>query len=143
MVSDYREIDEDIINQMYNYEYKLCEELNTIFINKYEDFLNKYNLHTDIYVSRWIDKTGRNPRKYYDGFSSMLCVDFKDSDNSVIELDENLCSVDDYITNIYYLTFKRKYRVYMKDNLEELEELWSDIEKTINLIIEFMKPENE
>lgn len=106
MISFYREIDKELLHQINENEDRLCRELSEIFQNKYEAYLSKHDIHTDIYVSRWIDKTSRLPWKQYDGYSTLICVDFKDSDNLVIELDENVCSLDDYITCIRYDFFK-------------------------------------
>ena len=67
----------------------------------------------------------------------MLQVDFLDSNNSVIEVDENVLTLFEEITFVAYNIFTRKYRVYQPDKLEEL---WPEIEKAIKLLNDYSQP---
>lgn len=91
----------------------------------------KHKVHTEIHLCRWIDEAIRWHRKEYDGYTALIQVDFLDDENSVIEIDEFVCSVFLVISYIAYFPLKRKYRVSQSDNLDEL---WDEIEIVIGLL---------
>ena len=101
------------------------------FLNTYSKLLLNHNIHSEIHLHRWIDTTSRWFQKENDGYSAMIQVDLLDEDNSIIEVDESVCSFFLDITYIAYFPIKRKYRVFQADDLGEL---WDEIRHIMHML---------
>ena len=97
----------------------------------YSNILLKYDIHYNITLHRWTDTYAKWPKKKYDGYNTLLEIDFLNNKNSIIELDENICSFFENITTIYYMPFRRKYRIYQTNNLTVL---WEEIKNSITML---------
>ena len=131
MINYYKKITADILDIIHKQEVQQFSETEKIFQTKYADFLERHGIHYVIYVTRWIDDYCRCCNKQYDGYTAMLQIDLLDCNNSVIEVDENVCNFFEEITVIRYFPLRRKYRIYQAT---QLYELWGDIEKVVKIL---------
>lgn len=133
MIYYYKNIEATDLHKIYEYEKKQYNLFKEKLELVYGNILKQFGIHCEIHIRRWTDNITNIPYKYYDGYTAMLQIDFFDCNNSIIELDENVFSFFEDITYISYNLFKRKYKIYQAN---ELQELWSEVVFAIKLLKE-------
>ena len=131
MVNYYKKIDSTDLCKIYEYEMKQLNVFKEILESEYGNILRQFKIHCAVHISRWTDTTSKIPYRNYDGYTSMLQIDFLDCNGSIIELDENVFSFFENITYISYNLLRRKYRIYQTDALQEL---WEEVKRAIRML---------
>lgn len=131
MVTYYKIINNNTLNELHMCENALLDNFKKSFLNIYSECLLKHKIHSEIRLYRWTDSASRWLKKENDGYSAMIQFDLLNSDNSIIELDESVCSCFSTITYVAFSPIKRKYRVYQADDLGEL---WDEIKHLIHVL---------
>lgn len=131
MIIFYRAMSNSTLEELHMYENAVLDNFEKEFLNTYSDILLKHKIHSEIHLERWIETTSRWIRKANDGYSAMIQVDLLNENNSIVELDEFMCSCFMTITNIAYFPIRRKYRVFQADGLGEL---WKEIRHLILML---------
>lgn len=131
MIVFYRTINNSTLDKLHMFENVLLDNFKKEFLNTYSEFLLKHKIHSEIRLYRWTDTASRWLRKKNDGYSAMIQVDLLNDDNSIIELDESVCSCFSTITYVAFSPIRRKYRVFQADDLGEL---WDEIRHLIHML---------
>lgn len=127
----YSKINNSTLEELHMRENVLLNNFKNEFLSTYSEFLLKHKIHCEIRLYRWIDTDSRWLRKENDGYSAMIQVDLLNNDNSMLVLDESVCSCFFIITYVAYFPLKRKYRVFQADDLDEL---WDETKHLIHMI---------
>ena len=131
MITYSKIMDINYIHAIQEHENNIYYAFQDSFKVLYSNILLKYDIHYNITLHRWTDTYVKWPKKKYDGYNTLLEIDFLNNKNSIIELDENICSFFKNITTIYYMPFRRKYRIYQTNNLTAL---WEEIKNSITML---------
>lgn len=131
MVNYYKKIDTTDLCKIYEYEMKQFHIFKEKLESEYGNILKQFKIHCTVHISRWTDAIGKMPFIHYDGYTSMLQIDFLNCNNSIIELDENVFSFFENITYISYNLLRRRYKIYQTD---ELQELWVEVKRAIRIL---------
>lgn len=113
----YYEIDESALADIQKYEGQQLLQFKNEFDNLCLSISNIFGWNYSANVCRWTDSTANWHNKQYDGYTATLQVDFADSNGSMIEIDENICSFFENITFISFNPILRKYKVFQNDSL--------------------------
>ena len=124
-------IDKSVLTAIYEFEEYQLNRLKKEIGGLIAETLKLRQLNCIISIYRWTDSNARSSLKPYDGYSSIIQIDFRDVDGKVIEFDESICSYFEHITFIQFMPIRRKYRIFQNERFDNLQE---DIKKFITSV---------
>lgn len=120
MYKNYYEIDEHVLADIHKYEDQQLSKFKSEFDGLCLSISRLYNWNYAVYVDRWIDTADKYRNKQLDGYTATLQVEFTDTNGSLIEIDECICSFFENITFISFNPILRKYRVFQNEMLVDI-----------------------
>ena len=130
MISKLKTIDLYKKEQIYKYENEQLSKFKNDFAENLKRVLDAYGWSCNMRIERWIDRDTMIVNKPFDGYNSIIQVDFIDKNGEIIEIDENPATFFEYLISISFNLITRKYTVFQNDNLSEI---WEDIRLFIAL----------
>lgn len=115
MYTRLREIDSYVLADIQKYEEMQLAAFRHDMESLCSQISKLNNWRYTICVHRWID--GTEKRKKLDGYTATLQVDFMNAADSVIQVDEDICSFFENITYISYNQLRQKYLVFQNEKL--------------------------
>jgi len=120
MYTNYQEIDKYVFADIQRYEENQLSKFKSEFDNLFLSISKLYNWNYTVCVHRWIDTADKWRNKQLDGYTATLQIDFTDTNGSLIEIDEYICSFFENITFISFNPICQKYRVFQNEVLGDI-----------------------
>ena len=120
MYKKYYEIDEHVLAGIHKYEDQQLLKFKSEFDGLFSSISRLYNWNYTVCIHRWIDTVGKYRNKQFDGYTATLQIEFTDTNGSLIEIDEDICSFFENITYISFNPILRKYRVFQNEMLVDI-----------------------
>jgi len=128
MYKNYYKIDEHVLEGIHKYEDQQLSKFKSEFDDLCLSISRLYNWNYTVCVHRWIDTADKYRNKQFDGYTATLQIEFTDTNGSLIEIDEHICSFFENITFISFNPFLQKYRVFQNEALGDIRK---DIERFV------------